>query len=84
MPTPAEILKLATYDMAQYMGQGDLGSIEVGKLADFFLVPGNPLEDLKAIKTISLVCRGGTFYYPTEEYPEFGISPFTEMPSIRE
>lgn len=80
--TPAELLKLATYDMANYLGDDDLGSIEEGKLADFFLVPGNPVEDIKAIKTISLVSRGGTFYYPTEVYPAFGIEPFTEIPNI--
>ena len=39
-------------------------------------------EDLKAIKTISLVSRGGVFYYPSEIYPEFGIKPFTEVPTV--
>jgi len=82
--TNAEILKLATYDMAQYLGQEDLGSIEPGKLADFFLVPGNPIENIKAIKTIEMVSKGGTFYYPSEVYPEFGITPFTEKPEVRE
>jgi imidazolonepropionase-like amidohydrolase len=81
--TPAEILKRATYDAADYLGQADdLGSIEDGKLADFFLVPGDPTADLKAIKTISLVSRGGVFYYPSEIYPEFGITPFTEVPVV--
>lgn len=82
--TNAEVLKLATYDMAQYLGHEDLGSIAPGKLADFFLVPGNPVEDIKAIKSIALVSRGGTFYYPTEVYPEFGIAPFTQMPEVKE
>ncbi|WP_036385583.1 amidohydrolase family protein [Muricauda sp. MAR_2010_75] len=82
--TPAELLKLASYDMAKYLGKEDLGSIEPGKLADFFLVPGNPVEDIKAIKTIALVSRGGTFYYPTEVYPAFGITPFTEKPQVKE
>jgi hypothetical protein len=82
--TNAEVLKLATYDMAQYLGQADLGSIAPGKLADFFLVPGNPVKDIKAIKSIALVARGGTFYYPTEVYPEFGIAPFTQMPEVKE
>ena len=82
--TGPEVLKRATYDVAEYMGQDDeLGSIEVGKLADFFVVPGDPVEDLKAIKTISLVSRGGVFYYPSEIYPEFGITPFTDIPTIR-
>ena len=80
--TPAELIKLASYDMAKYMGDDDLGSIAPGMLADFFLIPGNPVEDIKAIKTISMVARGGTFYYPTEVYPAFGIQPFTEMPKV--
>jgi len=82
--SPAEVLKRASYDMAEYLGHSDLGSIEEGKLADFFLVPGNPIEDLKAIKTISLVSRGGDFYFPSEVYPEFGIKPFTAKPTIKE
>ncbi|NVN18578.1 amidohydrolase family protein [Muricauda sp. HICW] len=82
--TPAEVLKLASYDMAEYLGHDSLGSIEEGKLADFFLVPGNPVEDIKAIKTISMVSRGGTFYFPSEVYPAFGITPFTEKPEVKE
>jgi len=82
--TPAELVKLATYDMAHYLGDEDLGSIAPGKLADFFLMPGNPVEDIKAIKTISMVSRGGTFYYPSEVYPAFGIKPFTTMPEVKE
>jgi len=81
--SPAEVLRRASYDMAHYLGYGEeLGSIEVGKLADFFLVPGNPVEDLKAVKTISLVSRGGDFYFPSELYPEFGIEPFTNAPNV--
>ncbi|MEO1241990.1 MAG: amidohydrolase family protein [Pseudomonadota bacterium] len=81
--TQAEALKRATYDMAGYMGfGGDLGSIEPGKLADFFLVPGDPTQDIKAIKTIALVSRGGTVYFPSEIYPEFGIAPFTDVPAV--
>lgn len=82
--TPAELLKLASYDMAQYMGDKDLGSITPGKLADFFLVPGDPVKDIKAIKTISMVSKGGTFYYPSEVYPAFGITPFTDIPEVKE
>ncbi|MDX2418318.1 MAG: amidohydrolase family protein [Xanthomonadales bacterium] len=78
-----EILKWATWDMAAYVGQQDeLGSIEVGKLADFFLVPGDPTVDLKAIKTISMVVKDGTFYFPSEIYPEFGIRPFVDVPEV--
>jgi imidazolonepropionase-like amidohydrolase len=81
--TPSEVLKMATYDMANYLGFGDeLGSIEPGKLADFFLVPGDPTSDLKDIKIISLVAKDGVFYFPSDIYPEFGIKPFIEAPAI--
>ncbi len=81
--TPAEILKRATFDSARYVSQDQrLGSIEKGKLADFFLIPGDPIKDLKAIKTISMVVKDGTFYYPSEVYPKFGIQPFAPPPKI--
>ncbi|RIJ32590.1 amidohydrolase family protein [Henriciella mobilis] len=81
--TPGEILKRATLDSAEYLGMGEeIGSIEEGKLADFFLVPGNPVEDLKAIKTIRMVMSDGVAYFPSEIYPAFGIEPFTDAPAI--
>jgi Amidohydrolase family len=80
---PAEILKRATVDSARYVSQDQrLGSIDKGKLADFFLIPGDPLKNLKAIKTISMVVKDGTFYYPSEVYPKFGIQPFAAPPKI--
>lgn len=81
--TPAEVLRLATWDMATYLGQDQsTGSIEKGKLADFFLVPGNPVADLKAIKTIRAVVKDGVVYYPSEVYPHFGIKPFGTAPTV--
>jgi imidazolonepropionase-like amidohydrolase len=81
--TPAEILKRATFDSARYVSQDQsMGSIEKGKLADFFLIPGDPIKDLKAIKRISMVVKDGTFYYPSEVYPKFGIQPFAPPPKI--
>lgn len=81
--TPAEIMKRATLDMARYLGQDQsLGSIEKGKLADFFLVPADPTRDLKAIKTISMVVKDGAVYFPSEIYPYFGIRPFVAAPKL--
>jgi imidazolonepropionase-like amidohydrolase len=81
--TPSEILKRATLDVARYLGQDQhLGSIEKGKLADFFLIPGDPTRDLKAIKTISMVVKDGTVYFPSEVYPKFGITPFVDAPKV--
>lgn len=80
-----EILAWATLGMADYVGQADeLGSIEPGKLADFFLVPGDPTKDLKAIKSISMVVKDGQVYFPSEIYPEFGVKPFADAPPVRE
>lgn len=81
--TPAEVLKLATYDMAKYLGQDQsTGSIARGKLADFFLVPGDPTRDLREIKRIRAVVKDGVVYYPAEIYPEFGIRPFVDAPKV--
>ena len=81
--TAPQILKRATWDMAHYLSQDQqLGSIEKGKLADFFLVPGDPTKDLKAIKSIAMVVKDGTFYFPAEVYPEFGIEPFAPAPTL--
>jgi imidazolonepropionase-like amidohydrolase len=81
--TAPEILKRATWDSARYLGmEQNSGSIEKGKRADFFLVPGDPTKDLKAIKTIAMVVKDGVFYYPSEAYPKFGIEPFTAAPKV--
>lgn len=82
--TPAEVLKLATLDMARYLGEDQVsGSIERGKRADFFLVAGDPTADLKAIKSIRAVVNGGVLYLPSEIYPKFGIRPFATAPVLR-
>ena len=68
--------------MAEYLGQEeDLGSIEKGKYADFFLVPGDPTESLNELHQIRMVVSDGIVYFPSEIYPWFGIRPFSEVPS---
>lgn len=79
----AEVLRRATFDMARYLGRDQsLGSIEKGKLADFLLVPGDPTADLKAIRQVRMVAKGGVIYFPAEIYPHFGIKPFATSPKI--
>lgn len=81
--SPAQVLRRATYDMAEYLNQDqELGSIEKGKYADFFLVPGDPTANLKEIKRIQMVVSNGTVYFPSDIYPFFGIEPFAEAPEI--
>jgi imidazolonepropionase-like amidohydrolase len=37
----------------------DLGTIEVGKLADLIVVRENPLDDIDNVRTLQLVFKGG-------------------------
>lgn len=81
--SPAEVLKRASWDMAQYLGQSeDLGSIEKGKYADFYLVAGDPTEQLDAIREIRMVASNGVIYFPEEIYPHFGIKAFATSPPM--
>lgn len=47
---PLEVIKAATLSGAQALGmEKDLGSVEVGKLADFVIVEENPLKNLQVL-----------------------------------
>ncbi len=82
--SPSDTLTLATLGSAGYLKQDDrLGSIEPGKLADFFLVPGDPTTDISAIRQIRLVSTRGTLYFPHDIYNAIGIEPFADKPSVR-
>ena len=61
--TPAEILRAATIDGAHIIGVAeDLGSIEVGKLADVVILNGNPLDDIRRTADIHQVVQNGRLY----------------------
>lgn len=79
----AEALALATLGCERYMGRdANYGSIVPGKVSDFFLIPGDPLKDIRAIKRIAMVMRGDTIYYPQEIYQVLGVKPFQAPPRI--
>ncbi|MGH8495161.1 MAG: amidohydrolase family protein, partial [Gammaproteobacteria bacterium] len=81
--SPAEALRLGTLAAEEYFGRSDrLGSIERGKLADFFLIAGDPTEDIRAIKRPRMVLKGGAVYFPDEIYTALRIEPFTAPPPI--
>tara|TARA_R100000935_G_scaffold2632_1_gene7044 strand:+ start:2123 stop:3712 length:1590 start_codon:yes stop_codon:yes gene_type:complete len=47
---PLEVIMAATLNGAETLGLGDkIGSVEIGKLADFVIVEENPLENLKVL-----------------------------------
>ncbi|HEV8111725.1 MAG TPA: amidohydrolase family protein [Planctomycetota bacterium] len=57
---PADAIRIATLNGARAIGMGDrLGSIEAGKLADLFVVRGDPLKDIRATRTVHTVMKGG-------------------------
>ena len=61
--TPHEALRSATLYGARYLGMdGDLGSLEVGKLADLVVIDGNPLEDLFQSERVELVMANGRLF----------------------
>jgi hypothetical protein len=59
---PADILKAATINPAEFTGQRDShGSIEAGKLADIVLLLGDPLQDIRHTRRIAGVVLNGRF-----------------------
>ncbi|HEX8354274.1 MAG TPA: amidohydrolase family protein [Pyrinomonadaceae bacterium] len=72
--TPLEALRCATLYGAQYLGlDGDLGSVEPGKLADLVVLDKNPLEDIRNSESIRYVMANGRLYSADnmdEVYPE--------------
>ena len=58
--TPWQVLLAATKNAAELCGAGkDLGTVEVGKLADLIVVAGNPLEDVRNLGNLLLVTKEG-------------------------
>ena len=64
IPTAAA-LKIATINGARALGVSDkLGTLEAGKLADLFVVGGNPVADIKNTRNVHLVMKSGMIYDP--------------------
>jgi len=58
--TPFEALRTGTVNTAAYLGETETaGTVEVGKRADFFLVPNNPLDDIGNAADIKGVFSNG-------------------------
>lgn len=61
--TPVEVLRAATIDGARIIGiDQDLGSLEVGKLADMVILDANPLENIRNTEAIDRVLKNGRLY----------------------
>ncbi|MFN2502139.1 MAG: amidohydrolase family protein, partial [Pyrinomonadaceae bacterium] len=61
--TPLETLRVATLYGAEAIGlSDDVGSIEVGKLADLIILDKNPLTDIRNTDSIKLVMKNGELF----------------------
>ncbi len=79
----ADVLRIATLGSEAYLNNDeDAGSIETGKVADFFLVPNDPIEDISNVRDVRLVSRGDRIYYPSEIYDALAFKPFAAPPKV--
>ena len=61
--SPAQILHQATVKSAEAAGVAqDLGSIEVGKLADLVIVDGDPLDNIGDADNVVMTIKHGQRY----------------------
>ncbi|HUE79610.1 MAG TPA: amidohydrolase family protein [Sphingomicrobium sp.] len=74
--TPFEVLQAATIRGAEKLGlEHEIGTLEVGKLADFLVLNGNPLEDIRQTANLRYVVQSGIIFdaesltrlYPSHE-----------------
>jgi imidazolonepropionase-like amidohydrolase len=57
---PMKVIQAATLWGAESFGHGrELGSVEVGKIADFTIIEGDPLKDITATRNVRMVIKDG-------------------------
>jgi imidazolonepropionase-like amidohydrolase len=62
--TPLQALRSATVEAATMLGiQDRVGSVEQGKLADLVITDADPSKDIRALRGIKLVMKGGVVYW---------------------
>jgi imidazolonepropionase-like amidohydrolase len=61
--TPAQALHSATVTASELLGmENQIGTIEVGKLADIVAVQGDPTKDVTVLNKVDFVMKGGVVY----------------------
>ncbi len=65
--TPTEVLTAATHGGAVALGrEADIGSVEIGKLADMIVLNADPTADVRNSREIEWVIKGGAEYRPRQ------------------
>ncbi len=63
--TPLEAIRIATLNGAVYLGrEKSIGSIEIGKNADLFVVRGDPSTKIRDIENVEVVIKDGVAFDP--------------------
>ena len=62
--TPAQAIDAATRRAAMFLGAEELGTLEQGKWADFVVLDGDPLADIKNSRKIRTVYLAGNEVTP--------------------
>jgi imidazolonepropionase-like amidohydrolase len=61
--TPLKALEVASLHGARFIGmERDLGTLEVGKLADLMVLNANPLANIRNTMDMMYVMKGGVLY----------------------
>lgn len=61
--SPLEAIRAATLDPAKYIGlDQNIGSLEVGKLADLMVIDGNPLTNIRDTDKVDYTMINGRLF----------------------
>jgi len=81
---PVDALRAATLGGARFLGrEADMGTIAVGKRASLYLVEGDPLTDIHAIRRGRLTVKDGALFYPDEIHAALEITPFARHVAVQ-
>ncbi|HVH12601.1 MAG TPA: amidohydrolase family protein [Longimicrobium sp.] len=61
-----DVLVASTRTAARAMGRDDIGTLESGKLADLVVLDADPLADVRNLRAVRLVVRGGEVWTRAE------------------
>jgi imidazolonepropionase-like amidohydrolase len=79
--TPDAALRAATINAARMLGrEKDLGSVEPGKLADLLVLDASPLEDVRNVRRIHRVIKGGAVHDPAQLLGGFKVTGPAQKP----
>jgi imidazolonepropionase-like amidohydrolase len=60
--TNIEVLRAATINPADLIGNNSIGAVEVGRFADIIAVKGNPVADISVLEGVVFVMKDGRVY----------------------